>query len=142
MRTPTVEDPVFGELRLDAGGWRGQTQWFAGSKPVDLAIGTRDPPGDNVRKTFLSFKQRYPSLVPQIIDALYELWGPEPSATWDGHACPQTPHELFRALTLAGISINDDGIELQFEFAEESPISGVFTLKADQDSVQPVAFDD
>lgn len=65
MRTPSVEDPVFGELTLDAGGWRGQTQWSEGSNPVDVAIETRDPPGDNVRRTFLSFKQRYPSLVPQ-----------------------------------------------------------------------------
>jgi hypothetical protein len=142
MKTSTVRDPVFGELTFDGEGWRGQTEWAEGANSVDVSLEARDPPADEVRRTFLSFRERYPSLVPQIIDALYELWGPEPPPTWDGYACPQTPQELFRALTLTGIVIGDDGVELQFEFAEESPISGVFTLRADGDSVEPVAFDD
>lgn len=121
----TIDDPVFGRLRLTRGEWEGTVGFRPQNAPVDVVVPAAESgPTDVHHNAYRDLEARYDGLIPRIAEELLRLYQPY-QAEFDyrgaekGAPGPRDSREMAELVTLEVVEIRDETlIRLYFAFRE------------------------
>ena len=117
----TCDDPLFGALVHDGrSSWQGRTFFGPAGTTVPVTIVSGDvAPGERERARFSDLEGRYASFLPDIAQALFDLYVPARDAAVDGLPEPASAREMVRLVRLDWIElVAGGGVRLGYGFVD------------------------
>ena len=142
-RSATRDDPVFGRLSRDRGGWLVVSSTLGPNLPVVSIDADEKGPSDLQRSAYQQLQSQLVVLAEQLSQALYELYAPYLDVpNWEGPRTDSASH-LRAMLELSSVRILQEGVsELLFAFKGDVWPDAMFVIEIRDEKVRGVSLDD